>query len=139
MARQSRRTWDLGSRVPRSTCGSRRSRRHSPGAGRASPSSSTRKTSDARERMSMMRRALARFSAALVIALVLAAPAWSAAAPLAKRLARALASPHIEVGRSAALAVDLTTGKVVFARHPGLALAPASNEQLAVTHAALLR
>ena len=68
---------------------------------------------------------------------MLAAPAW--AAPLAKRLAQALATPHVESSESAALAVDLTTGKVVFARHPGLALVPASNEKLAITYAALVR
>ena len=38
---------------------------------------------------------------------------------------------------SAALAVDLQTDGVVFARHADLSLAPASNEKLAVTFAAL--
>jgi D-alanyl-D-alanine carboxypeptidase/D-alanyl-D-alanine-endopeptidase (penicillin-binding protein 4) len=73
-----------------------------------------------------------------VAALVLAAPAL-AAAPLAKKLARALASPHVEPSRSAAIALDLATGKVVFAHQAGLSLAPASNEKLAVTYAALVR
>ena len=38
---------------------------------------------------------------------------------------------------SAAVAVDLTTGKPLFARNPDLSLAPASNEKLPVTFAAL--
>ena len=36
------------------------------------------------------------------------------------------------------MVVDLTTGQVVFARHPGLPLEPASNEKLCVTYGALV-
>jgi serine-type D-Ala-D-Ala carboxypeptidase/endopeptidase (penicillin-binding protein 4) len=82
---------------------------------------------------------LRRPACVLVAALVLVAPAWAAATPLAKRLARALATPHLESSRSAAIAVDLATGKVVFARHASLSLAPASTEKLTVTYAALAR
>jgi D-alanyl-D-alanine carboxypeptidase/D-alanyl-D-alanine-endopeptidase (penicillin-binding protein 4) len=57
--------------------------------------------------------------------------------PLAQRLSRALAVPHVSTARSAAVALDLTTGTAVFERHAGLSLVPASNEKLAVTYTAL--
>jgi D-alanyl-D-alanine carboxypeptidase/D-alanyl-D-alanine-endopeptidase (penicillin-binding protein 4) len=66
-----------------------------------------------------------------------AATARPEAAPVAKRLARALSVPHVRPSRSAALAVELAEGRTVFARHPSLALVPASNEKLAVAFAAL--
>lgn len=56
---------------------------------------------------------------------------------LATRLARALSVPHVAASRSGAVAVDLATGRTVFARHQALALVPASNEKLAVSYAAL--
>ena len=59
------------------------------------------------------------------------------APPLATRLARALSVPHVPPSRSAAVAVDLSTGQTVFARHQALALVPASNQKLAVAFAAL--
>jgi D-alanyl-D-alanine carboxypeptidase/D-alanyl-D-alanine-endopeptidase (penicillin-binding protein 4) len=61
----------------------------------------------------------------------------SSTRPLTERLARALAVPHVSISRSAAVALDLTTGAVIFGRNAGLSLAPASNEKLAVTYAAL--
>lgn len=73
---------------------------------------------------------------ALVAALALAAPAQGAS-QLSRELAQALAVPGIDPGRSAALAVDLRTGKTVFARNVGLSLLPASNEKLPVAFAAL--
>ncbi|TMK79817.1 MAG: D-alanyl-D-alanine carboxypeptidase/D-alanyl-D-alanine-endopeptidase [Actinobacteria bacterium] len=75
-----------------------------------------------------------------LLATVLFAPHGAAAQPqtLAKRLARALAVPHVAKSRSAALAVDLTTGKQLYAQNLGLPLIPASNEKLAVTYACLL-
>ena len=51
---------------------------------------------------------------------------------LARRLASALAAPNLDAARSAAVAVDLRTGAVVFSRNPGLPLLPASTEKLAV-------
>ena len=54
------------------------------------------------------------------------------------RLGRALAAPGLDRCRTSALAVDLRTGRVVFAHRAGLALAPASNEKLAVAYAALV-
>jgi D-alanyl-D-alanine carboxypeptidase/D-alanyl-D-alanine-endopeptidase (penicillin-binding protein 4) len=79
------------------------------------------------------------------IAVAACAAALSAAAvnssastkPLTERLAQALAVPHVAAARTAAIAFDLTTGTAVFERNPGLSLAPASNEKLAVTYAAL--
>jgi serine-type D-Ala-D-Ala carboxypeptidase/endopeptidase (penicillin-binding protein 4) len=59
------------------------------------------------------------------------------APPLTTRLAGALSVPHVASARSAAVAVDLTLGRTIFARHGGLALVPASNQKLAVAYAAL--
>jgi D-alanyl-D-alanine carboxypeptidase/D-alanyl-D-alanine-endopeptidase (penicillin-binding protein 4) len=82
--------------------------------------------------------------AVLLALLVLAAPAATAAeptqeTPLQRRLARALRVPHIAPARSAALALDLSTGTVLFAQNESRALAPASNEKLPLTYAALVR
>ncbi len=82
-----------------------------------------------------------RLLALLVLSAVALAAAAAAAAgptPLAARLARALAVPHVDPARSAALAVDLETGQELFARNETAALAPASNEKLALTYAALV-
>lgn len=57
--------------------------------------------------------------------------------PLTARLAQALAVPGYAKDASAAVAVDLGTGKLLFARNPDLPLAPASNEKLTITFAAL--
>jgi serine-type D-Ala-D-Ala carboxypeptidase/endopeptidase (penicillin-binding protein 4) len=75
-----------------------------------------------------------------ICALAVAAPAGTRPAPataLQLRLERALAVPYVASSRTAAVAVDLETGEVVFQRNPALALVPASNEKLAVTYAAL--
>ena len=53
---------------------------------------------------------------------------------LAARLERALSAP--KPGLTAAIAVDLRTGERLFERRRSLALAPASNEKLAVSYAA---
>jgi D-alanyl-D-alanine carboxypeptidase/D-alanyl-D-alanine-endopeptidase (penicillin-binding protein 4) len=68
---------------------------------------------------------------------VVAANSSAGTKPLTVRLARALAVPHVAAARTGAIAFDLTTGTAVFERNPGLSLAPASNEKLAVTYAAL--
>jgi D-alanyl-D-alanine carboxypeptidase/D-alanyl-D-alanine-endopeptidase (penicillin-binding protein 4) len=73
--------------------------------------------------------------AALV--LLIAPLARAGVLPLPTRLAHALEVRGIDAGRSGAVAVDLTSGNVVFARNPDLSLAPASNEKLPVTFAAL--
>ncbi|MGN6430584.1 MAG: D-alanyl-D-alanine carboxypeptidase/D-alanyl-D-alanine endopeptidase [Gaiellaceae bacterium] len=76
--------------------------------------------------------------AACAAALSVGATNLSATAkPLTERLAHALAVPHVAATRTGAIAFDLTTGTAVFERNPSLALAPASNEKLAVTYAAL--
>lgn len=56
---------------------------------------------------------------------------------LPTRLARALVVPHVDASRSAAIAVDLGTGQVVYRRNPALSLAPASTEKLALSFALL--
>jgi D-alanyl-D-alanine carboxypeptidase/D-alanyl-D-alanine-endopeptidase (penicillin-binding protein 4) len=58
--------------------------------------------------------------------------------PLGKKLSRALSVPHVAKARTGAVAVDLTTGRAVYAHNLGLPLIPASNEKLAVTYACLL-
>ncbi len=64
-------------------------------------------------------------------------PASGATPQLAAALGRALAAPDVDPARTAALAVDLGTGAVVFHSNAGLSLAPASAEKLAVSFAAL--
>jgi D-alanyl-D-alanine carboxypeptidase/D-alanyl-D-alanine-endopeptidase (penicillin-binding protein 4) len=79
--------------------------------------------------------------AAVVLAVVLLAPPAAGAAgqtPLARKLSRALAVPHVAKSRTSALAVDLTSGRQLYARNLALPLIPASNEKLAVTYASLL-
>jgi D-alanyl-D-alanine carboxypeptidase/D-alanyl-D-alanine-endopeptidase (penicillin-binding protein 4) len=79
--------------------------------------------------------------AAAALAVVLLAPSPAAAAsqtPLARKLSRALAVPHVARAHTSALAVDLATGKQLYARNLHLPLIPASNEKLAVTYASLL-
>jgi D-alanyl-D-alanine carboxypeptidase/D-alanyl-D-alanine-endopeptidase (penicillin-binding protein 4) len=45
--------------------------------------------------------------------------------------------PHVAQARTAALVYDLQTGATLFSEHESLPLAPASNEKLAITYAAL--
>lgn len=66
-----------------------------------------------------------------------AAPAGAQQTPLQARLAKALRVPHVAPARSAAVALDLATGTVLFTQNPALSLAPASNEKLPLTYAAL--
>lgn len=82
----------------------------------------------------MRRRRSLAVAAACLIALL---AAGGARASLGTRLAAALAGSGVAPGSAAALAVDLQTGRTLFASHPSLALAPASNEKLAITFAAL--
>ena len=72
-----------------------------------------------------------------MLLLVLAAAGHAATLPLAVRLTQALAVPGNSKSDSAAVVVDLATGRLLFARNPDLPLAPASNEKLTVTFAAL--
>jgi serine-type D-Ala-D-Ala carboxypeptidase/endopeptidase (penicillin-binding protein 4) len=80
--------------------------------------------------------------AVLLCLLGLAAPIGAAAASappsvLRQRLQRALRVPHVSRARSAAVAVDLASGAPIFSQNGSLSLAPASNEKLPVTYAAL--
>src|SRR3954453_22002905 len=78
-----------------------------------------------------------RLSIVLLAALVLSSSAGAQSSSLEKRLATALAVPHVSKARTAAIAYDLQTGETLFSEHDALPLAPASNEKLAVTYAAL--
>ena len=81
-----------------------------------------------------------RLLAALVAALALAgaAAAQTRTDPvLQKGLARALVVPHVRPSQTGALAVDLATGQALYAQNAAVPLAPASNEKLPVTLAAL--
>jgi len=87
-----------------------------------------------------------RFLASLFALIALAAPAAAAPAAgptqdsqLQRRLARALHVPHVAPARSAAVALDLASGAVLFEQNPSRPLAPASNEKLPLTYAALAR
>jgi serine-type D-Ala-D-Ala carboxypeptidase/endopeptidase (penicillin-binding protein 4) len=66
-----------------------------------------------------------------------AATARPQASPLATRLARALSVPHVPAARSGAVAVELSSGRALFARNRTLGLVPASNQKLAIAFAAL--
>jgi serine-type D-Ala-D-Ala carboxypeptidase/endopeptidase (penicillin-binding protein 4) len=85
-----------------------------------------------------------RLLAAVFSLVALAAPAATPAGPtqdsqLQRRLARALHVPHVAPAGSAAVALDLASGTVLFEQNPGRPLAPASNEKLPLTYAALVR
>ncbi|MFL5963889.1 MAG: D-alanyl-D-alanine carboxypeptidase/D-alanyl-D-alanine-endopeptidase [Gaiellaceae bacterium] len=71
------------------------------------------------------------------VALLLAPAGGASLVPLPTRLANALAVPGNSSDASGAVVVDLRTGQLVFARHPDLPLAPASNEKLTVSFTAL--
>jgi D-alanyl-D-alanine carboxypeptidase/D-alanyl-D-alanine-endopeptidase (penicillin-binding protein 4) len=88
--------------------------------------------------------ALAAMLAALACCAAATADATTCAAspptsPLGRRLARTLATPGLDPCRTSAFAVDLRSGRAVFRQNAALALAPASNEKLAVAYAALVR
>jgi D-alanyl-D-alanine carboxypeptidase/D-alanyl-D-alanine-endopeptidase (penicillin-binding protein 4) len=80
-----------------------------------------------------------------VLAVTLMACAIGAAATatgangLEPKLAQALTAPSLSLGKTAALAVDVSTGTVFFSHNESLPVAPASNEKLPVSWAALTR
>jgi D-alanyl-D-alanine carboxypeptidase/D-alanyl-D-alanine-endopeptidase (penicillin-binding protein 4) len=80
---------------------------------------------------------LGKLLALAVIALALAPAGSGANVPLPTRITQALAVPDVSAQTEGVVVVDLDTGKTAFARNPDLPLAPASNEKLAVTYAAL--
>ena len=55
------------------------------------------------------------------------------------RLSRALSGPYLAAGRTAAIAIDLETGTVLFAHNDTKPVIPASNEKLPVAWAALVK
>ena len=73
-----------------------------------------------------------------MLVLVLSPCAGAGRLPLPTRLASALAVPGSSPKTTGAVAVDLLTGKTVFSRNADVPLAPASNEKLLVTYAALV-
>jgi D-alanyl-D-alanine carboxypeptidase/D-alanyl-D-alanine-endopeptidase (penicillin-binding protein 4) len=77
---------------------------------------------------------------AFAAALALAAGGAAQTRPdpaLQRKLAQALRVPHVQLSQTGALAVELATGRPVFARNSAVPYAPASTEKLAVTLAAL--
>jgi D-alanyl-D-alanine carboxypeptidase/D-alanyl-D-alanine-endopeptidase (penicillin-binding protein 4) len=87
---------------------------------------------------SRVRRRLTALLAVTAIVVPSALAATPPASPqLQHELARALRVPHVSPARSAAEAVDLAAGSVVYAQNASRPLAPASNEKLPVTYAAL--
>jgi serine-type D-Ala-D-Ala carboxypeptidase/endopeptidase (penicillin-binding protein 4) len=80
---------------------------------------------------------------ALAAALAVLSPAsgaTSTSAPsLSARLTRALAGPNLQLGRTAAMAIDLETGTVLFAHNDTKPVVPASNAKLPVAWTALTR
>jgi serine-type D-Ala-D-Ala carboxypeptidase/endopeptidase (penicillin-binding protein 4) len=89
--------------------------------------------------LSLVRRRLVSLLAlATLLALALAAPAAQAVDRAGLR--STLAKLQARMGTSsAAYVVDLTTGEPIYSSRPDLPLAPASNEKLFVTSAALMR
>ncbi|HEX5583565.1 D-alanyl-D-alanine carboxypeptidase/D-alanyl-D-alanine-endopeptidase [Gaiella sp.] len=79
----------------------------------------------------------------LLLALcVLLLPTGSTAAPasggdLAARLTKTLRSPYLSLGRTAAIAMDASTGVVLYAHNATRPIVPASNEKLPVAWTAL--
>ena len=78
---------------------------------------------------------------AVVFIACTASAAAVAAGPagIESKLAKALKAPSLSLGRTAALAVDVSTGTIVFAHNETLPVAPASNEKIPVSWAALSR
>lgn len=85
-----------------------------------------------------MRRLAAVLTALALAACVgAAAPTRGASLDLHAQLSRALEAPGIAPHRTAALAIDLRTGRTVYAKNADRSLMPASTEKLAVSFAAL--
>jgi serine-type D-Ala-D-Ala carboxypeptidase/endopeptidase (penicillin-binding protein 4) len=77
-------------------------------------------------------------AAATIVALFLAAAAQAGSrSGFQQQLARSLRAPHVSPGQTGAIALDLRTGRILFAQNAHRALRPASNEKLATTYAAL--
>lgn len=87
--------------------------------------------------MSFRAATLGKLLILVCVALVLVPAGSGANVPLPKRITQALAVPDVSARTEGVIVVDLQNGKTVFARNAAKPLAPASNEKLAVTFAAL--
>jgi len=76
---------------------------------------------------------------AAAVAVTGASPSGATPGDLATRLATTLHSPDLSPARTAAIAIDLESGEVVFSLNERLPSVPASNEKLPVAWAALSR
>ena len=75
-----------------------------------------------------------------LVAVLLSVPAAHAGQPaLAPTLTSALRAPGVSLGRTAAIAVDTSTGEILYAHNATRPVPPASNEKLPVAWAALER
>ncbi len=72
------------------------------------------------------------------VALVCAATA-SAADSLGPQLTKSLKGPSLSLANTAAIAIDVSTGETIYAHRSDVPLAPASNEKIPVSFAALTR
>ena len=78
--------------------------------------------------------------AAIVLALAVGATTTASAANgLGPRLTTSLVGPSLSLGKTAALAVDVATGETIYEHNSDVPFAPASNEKLPVSYAALVR
>jgi D-alanyl-D-alanine carboxypeptidase/D-alanyl-D-alanine-endopeptidase (penicillin-binding protein 4) len=85
-------------------------------------------------------RVVVALAAVLLGAVAVEASTAPAAAPsLSSRLTRALKGPYLPPGRTAAIAIDLETGTLLYAHNETKSVIPASNEKLAVAWTALVR
>jgi serine-type D-Ala-D-Ala carboxypeptidase/endopeptidase (penicillin-binding protein 4) len=85
------------------------------------------------------RRFLAALAAVLLVTTIAAAATAAPASTIGSKLMKALETPGITPAETAALAIDLSTGAVVFAHNDTLPVAPASNEKLPIAWTALKR
>ncbi len=85
----------------------------------------------------MTRRAC--LTALVVASLAGAASTALGANGLEPRLTKALTGPSLSLGQTAALAVDLATGETLYSHKSDVPFAPASNEKVPVSFAALTR
>ena len=78
------------------------------------------------------------FCSVAVAAAAVSSP-LAASGDLAARLTQSLRSPSLSLARTSAIAVDASTGTVLFSHNASLPVHPASNEKLPVSWAALTR
>jgi D-alanyl-D-alanine carboxypeptidase/D-alanyl-D-alanine-endopeptidase (penicillin-binding protein 4) len=77
--------------------------------------------------------------AALAVALALPLAATAAGATLGTRLTQSLRAPGLSLGRTAAIAVDLDSGALLYSHNATISVLPASNEKIPVAWSALVR